>query len=57
MQNGLEIPPKEVIYIDQDSYKLLFFNLDENLDWFDTHSATFVFKYSGEIELDFEVEQ
>ena len=57
LQSGLKIPPKEAIYIDQDSYKLLFLNLDKNLDWFDTHSATFVFQYSGEIELDFEVEQ
>ena len=43
-----------------DSYVLLIsfdgFRADY-LDWFDTHSAIFVFKYSGEIELDFEVEE
>ena len=54
---GVEIPPGEAIYIDQDFLKLSFLGLDASLDWFDEHIAIFVFKEAGSIELDFEVEQ
>ena len=54
---GVEIPPSEAIYIDQDELKLVFVGLDESLDWFEAHVATFVFQTAGAVELDFEVEE
>lgn len=44
-------------YMDQDDFKLLFWGIDESLDWYDKHVATFIFREAGAIELDFEVEQ
>ena len=54
---GIEIPPKEAIYIDQDDFQLLFVGVDESLEWYDKHIAAFVFRDAGAVELDFEVEQ
>ena len=54
---GVEIPPSDAIYIDQDDFKLIFVGLDESLDWFEAHVATFVFQTAGAVELDFEVEE
>ena len=56
LSQGVEIPPSEAIYIDQDEFKLIFVDLDESLDWFESHVATFVFQTAGAVELDFEVE-
>lgn len=55
--SGIEIPPREAIYIDQDDFQLLFMGVDESLDWYDKHVATFVFRDAGAVERDFEVEQ
>ncbi|PQM57233.1 MAG: hypothetical protein CML39_00305 [Rhodobacteraceae bacterium] len=57
LSSGIEIRSGEAIYIDQDEFKLLFWGVDESLDWYDKHVATFVFRDAGAIELDFEVEQ
>ena len=57
LSSGVEIPSREAIYIDQDDFKLLFLGIDESLEWYDKHVATFIFRDAGAIELDFEVEE
>ena len=57
LSSGVEIPSREAIYIDQDDFKLLFWGIDESLEWYDKHVATFIFRDAGAIELDFEVEE
>ena len=57
LSSGVEIPSREAIYIDQDDFKLLFLGIDESLEWYDKHVATFIFRDAGAVELDFEVEE
>ena len=57
LSSGVEILSREAIYIDQDDFKLLFLGIDESLEWYDKHVATFIFRDAGAIELDFEVEE
>ena len=56
LSEGLEIPPGDAIHFDAEELELQFLALEEDLDWFDPHTAIFVFRKSGALELEFEVE-
>ena len=41
---GLEIPGGEAIYFDEDTFKLIFLNIEQDLEWLDAHLAYLNFK-------------
>ena len=53
---GIEIPPGDAIHFEPEELELLFVNLNDDLEWFDPHTALLVFKNAGTIEVEFEVE-
>ena len=54
---GLKVPDGEAIYFDEDTFKLIFLNIEQDLEWLDSHLANLIFKNTGKIEIDFEVER
>ena len=56
LTDGIEIPPGDAIHFEPEELELLFVNLNDDLEWFDPHTALLVFKNAGTIEVEFEVE-
>ena len=56
LADGLEILPGDAIHFQPDELELLFVNMNDDLEWFDPHTALLVFKNAGSIEVEFEVE-
>ena len=56
LSQGLEIPAGEAIHFEPKELELLFTEIFHDLNWYEPHTAVFIFKNSGSIELEFEVE-